>query len=392
MHLIFRRGPVTGATSSAAALAGILALTSPAAADDLTVKNNADVSVKVVVKNGSTDVGHADISKKSSGKIPLAAGVSPAKITSVEATSLGASTHCSASKTGSSQYDVKCDAVASAPAAPSGAGGPATTAAKPATRNLEIVNDLKNDATVMLEYVKDGKSFHDDHDIRSGASFVFTVSADDQMTVFNVLRHLDMERVSCGAQMRYLIPASQQKMYVTPVDDKSPPPDSIKRADSRPCVLSLTSRTEKADPKTSNAPPAAGGGTSATTKFTVENDLKDPVEISTMGGMTETHVINPKQTVTFDHAVPHPDKGNTLVDVYISRSHETRLFLCGNRLQYAIPPMPEVKFFVTRVAGAEWPPKPKPGEKDGGGGGGGKDGGLPPPPSCELTRTQNFEK
>src|SRR5581483_4588716 len=98
----------------------------------------------------------------------------------------------------------------------------------------------------------------------------------------------------------------------------------------------------------------------------------------------------PKQTVTFDHAVPHADgKGDTLVNVYISRSHDTRLFLCGNRLQYSIPPMPEVKFYVTRVAGAEWPPKPKSGED---GGGGGKGGGLPPPPSCELTRAQNYEK
>jgi hypothetical protein len=390
MHLTLRRRPVTGATSSAAALAGILAFTGPAAADDLSVKNNADVAVKVVAKNGSTDIGHADISKKSSGKVTLSAGVPLAKITSVEATAIGANTHCSTSKSGSSQYEVKCDAVASAPAAPSGAGGPATTAAKAATRNLEIVNDLKNDATVMLEYVKDGKSFHDDHDIRSGSSVVFAVPADDQMTMFNVLRHLDMERVSCGSQMRYLIPSSQQKMYVTPVDSSAPPPDSIKRADSRPCILSTTSRTEKADSKASTAPP---GGSSSTTKFTVENDLKDPVEISTMGGMTESHVINPKQSVTFDHPVSHPNgKGDIQVDVYISRSHETRLLLCGNRLQYSIPPIPEVKFYVTRVAGAEWPPKPKPGDKGGGESGGGKGAGLPPPPSCELTRTQNYEK
>ena len=67
-----------------------------------------------------------------------------------------------------------------------------------------VRRSIENDVTVMLEYIKDGKSFHDDHDIRSGASFFFTVPADDQMTVFNVLRHLDMERVSCVAQMRHL--------------------------------------------------------------------------------------------------------------------------------------------------------------------------------------------
>jgi hypothetical protein len=387
MPFLFRRRAVAAAGSTVA-LAGVLAFAGPAAADELAVKNTADVPVKVVVKNGSTDVGHADIYKKSSGKIALTAGVSLAKITSVEATAIGANTHCSASKSGS-QYEVKCDAVASAPAAPSGAGSPATTAAKPATRNMEIVNNLKNDVTVMLDYVKDGKSFHDDHDIRPGGSAVFAMPADEQMTVFNVMRHLDMERVSCGSQMRLLIPASQQKMYVTPVGDRTPPPDSIKRADSQPCIVSTTSKTEKADSKTAAVPTA---GSSPTTKFVVENDLKDPVEVSTMGAMTETHVIQPKQTVTFDHTVSHPDgKGDTQVNVYISRSHDTRLFLCGNRLQYAIPPIPEVKFFVTRVAGAEWPPKPKPGDK-GGDGGGGKDGGLPPPPSCELTRSQNFEK
>jgi hypothetical protein len=215
------------------------------------------------------------------------------------------------------------------------------------------------------------------------------VPSDEQSIAFSVSRHLDMERVSCGSQIRLLIPASQQKMFVTPVDSSTPPPDSIKRADSRPCMVSPTSRIEKADPKASTPPPVAQGGASSATKFTVENDLKDPIQISTAGGMIETQIIQPKQTVTFDHAVPHPDgKGDTAMFVYISRSHETRLFLCGNRLQYAIPPVAEVKFFATRVAGAEWPPKVKPGEKDGGDG---KDG-LPPPPSCELTRSQKLEK
>jgi hypothetical protein len=124
----------------------------------------------------------------------------------------------------------------------------------------------------------------------------------------------------------------------------------------------------------------------------VENDLKDPIEISTMGPFTESHTIGPRQSVTFDHQVPHPnDKPDTTVEVYINRSVDMRLFLCGNRLHYVIPPMPEVKFFVTRVAGSDWPPKAKPGENGGGDSKGGK-GGLPPPPSCELTRSQNFEK
>jgi hypothetical protein len=395
MHLTLRRGPVTGA----AALAGILAFTGPAAADDLSVKNNADVAVKVVVKNGSTDIGHADISKKSSGKVTLSAGVSLAKITSVEATAIGANTHCSTSKSGSSQYEVKCDAVASAPAPPSGSGS--APAAQQTTRPLEIQNDLKDPVTVFLKHTtNDGKRFSDEHDIEAHASATFTMPVDssNQITEFTITRHLDTQRVPCGALMRYEIPTSQQKVFVTAADGSAPPPAAEKRADSRPCVLSQTSRIEKADPKTSGtppaAPPAAGGKAAATTtKFVVENDLKDPIQISTMGGFIEEHTIDPKQSITFDHPVPHPDgKSDTSMEVYISRSVNMRMISCGIRQQYVIPAIPEVKFYVTRVGGSEWPPKPKPGEDGGGGGAGAKGGSVPPPPSCQLTRTQNYEK
>jgi hypothetical protein len=394
MYLAFRKKQVCGAAGFAsAAFTAALTFASPAAADELAIKNNADVPVKVVVKNGAIEVGHADrIDKRSPGKVTLNPGISLAKITpSVEATPLGVSTRCSATKSGS-QYEVKCDPVASTSAAPAGAGS-ATT---PATRTLEIANDLKNPVTVMLDHVKDGKNFKDDHDIGVGGSATFTMPVDDgsRPTIFNVLRHLDMEVVSCGSQMRLQIPPSQQKMYVTPADGSLPPPDAIKRADSAPCVLSPTSRKEKADPKTSATPPVAPptSGQKAdgkTTKFAVENDLKDPITISVMTPFVETHSIGPKQSITFDNPVPHADgSGETITVVYISRSVNMRLFVCGNRLQYRIPPMPEVKFYATRVAGADWPPKAKPGQD---GGGDGKDG-LPPPPSCELTRSQNMEK
>jgi hypothetical protein len=397
MHPMFRDRPVTGAALSAAsALAAVLAFTSPAAADELAVKNNSDVPVKVVVKNGAIEVGHADrIDKRSAGKVTLSPGVSLAKITpSVEATPLGVSTRCSASKSGS-LYEVKCDAVASAPAA-SGSGSGSSTAAKRATRNLEIQNDLKDAVSVYFQHVMDGETISDKHDISAHGSATFTIPIDEhnQMSEFNIIRHLDMERVPCGVSMRYDIPTSQQKVYVTPADGSAPPPSSEKRADSKPCVLSPSSRVEKAAATPSQTPAAPGGGGTAggtsTTKFVVENDLKDPIQISTMGGFIEEHTIGPKQSVTFDHQVPHPDgKGDTAMEVYISRSVNMRLINCGTRLGYAIPPIPEVKFYVTRVAGSEWPPKPKPGED--GGGAGGK-AGPPPSPTCELTRSQNYEK
>ncbi len=398
MDLKLRRGPATGAAISAAsALAIALICISPAAADELTVKNNADVPVKVVVRNGSSEIGRADrIDKKSTGKITLSGGVALARISpSVEATALGVATHCSAGKSGSG-YEVRCDAVASAPAAPpSGGSG---TAAKLPMRNLEIQNDLKDAVTVLLKHLtSDGKVFTDDHDIKSGASASFTMPVDDMITEFNIMRHLDTQRVNCGGSMRYLIPASQAKMYVTPVDSSTPPPSSVKRADSRPCLLSPTSRTEKADPpaKTSETPPAGGGNASAsaTTKIIVENDLKDPVQLGTLGGTTEDHVIGPRQSITLDHPVPHPDgKSDTTLEVNISRSVNSRLVNCGVRLHYAIPAVPEMKYYVTRVAGSDWPPKGKPGESDGAGGGGKGGGSLPPPPSCELSRSSKVEK
>lgn len=394
MHLTFQRKARTGAFA-VGALAAVLVSTGPAKADDLAVKNNSDVPVKVVVKNGSTEVGHAEIYKRSSGKVTLNPGVSLAKITpTVEVTPIGASTRCSAAKSGS-QYEIKCDPVAaSAPSAPAG-GGSATTAAKRVNRNLEIQNDLKDAVTVYFHHMMDGESIRDEHDISSHGSATFTIPVDEknQMSEFNVIRHMDMERVPCGVQMRYDIPTSQQKVYVTPADGGAPPPNSEKRKDSKPCVLSPSSRIEKADATPAKTPPPATSGGATATKFVVENDLKDPVQISTLSPFAEEHTIGPKQSVTFDHPVAHPDgKSETTMEIYISRSVNMRLINCGIRMQYAIPPMSEVKFFVTRVAGSEWPPKAKPGEEGGGGGGGAKGGGLPPAPTCELTRSQNFEK
>jgi len=226
MYLMFRDKPVTSAASSAAsALAAVLVFASPAAADELAVKNSSDVPVKVVVKNGAMEIGHADrIDKRSVGKVPLSPGVSLAKITpSVEATPLGVSTRCSATKSGS-QYEIKCDAVASAPAA-SGSGSGSSTAAKPATRNLVIQNDLKDAVTVYFQHVMDGKTFRDEHDISSHGSATFTIPIDerDQTNEVNIIRHLDMERVPCGVSARYDIPVSQQKVYVTPADGSGPP-------------------------------------------------------------------------------------------------------------------------------------------------------------------------
>jgi hypothetical protein len=77
-------------------IAALVAVAAPAAANDLTVRNNADVPVKIVVKKGGQEVGHSDrIEKKSSGKVTVKSAFSL--------------TRCSAAK-GGSQYDVACDA------------------------------------------------------------------------------------------------------------------------------------------------------------------------------------------------------------------------------------------------------------------------------------------
>jgi hypothetical protein len=384
MYYTFRNMRVTAAARSAAtAFIAVLIAAGPAAADELTVKNNADVPVKVVVKNGSQEVGHADrIDKKSSGKVTLNSGVSLAKITpSVEAVPLGVNTRCSVAKSGS-QYEVKCDPVtANAPAAQA-------PGAKPASRNLEVENDLKDPVTVLIEHKVGGNVVNDEHDIKSGGSAVFTMTVDDNVFHVNIVRHVDMQRINCGALMRYDIPPSRQKVYVTPAEGSSPP-EHEGRADSKPCVLSQASHVEKA-----GAPPAAGGtagGGSAATKVVVENDLKDPVDISTLAPFTEEHLIDPRQSVTFTKSVPHKGENDKVImEIYIQRSVGMRMLRCGVRLEYDIPSIPEVKFFVTRVPGSVWPPRAKPDGQSGEPGG--ESGKLPGAPSCELTRAQNFEK
>jgi hypothetical protein len=393
MHHSFRNTRVAATASGAMALIAALIAASPAAADDLTVKNNADVPVKVVVKNGSQEVGHADrIDKNSVGKVTLNSGVSLAKITpSVEAAPLGVNTRCSVAKTGS-QYEVKCDPVAAkAPAGPAegnstGAGG------KPASSNLEVQNDLKDPVTVLVEYaLEGGKIVRGEHDINSRGSAFFTMTFDNgnQIITVNVLRHLDTQRVNCGAQMRFRITPSQQKVYITPAGSGSSPPEHVGRADSKPCVLSLASNVEKG----STAP--GGGGTegdSIATKLVVENDLKDAVDIAIMGPFTEERTIDSRQSLTFPNPVLHKkgEQGGTTIEVYIQRAVDLRMFRCGVRLHYVIPPIPEVRFFVTRVAGSAWPPRATPGGQSGEPGG--EKGKLPGAPSCELTRAQNFEK
>jgi hypothetical protein len=392
MHHPFRNARVAATASAAMALIAALIAANPAAADELTIKNNADVPVKVVVKNGSQEVGHADrIDKKTVGKVTLNSGVSLAKITpSVEATPVGVNTRCSAAKSGS-QYEVKCDPVAAnAPAAPA-EGNKTAAGGKPASRNLEVQNDLKDAVTVMIEYASAGNIIRGEHDInsRGSAFFTMTFDNDNQIITVNVLRHLDMQRINCGAQMRFRITPSQQKVYVTPAGGSSPPPEHEGRADSKPCVLSLASNVEKG-----GTPPGGGGteGDSTATKLVVENDLKDLVDIAIMGPFTEEHTIDSRQSLTFPKPVLHKkgEQGGTTIEVYIQRAVDMRMFRCGVRLQYVIPPIPEVRFFVTRVAGSAWPPRATPGGQSGEPGG--EKGKLPGAPSCELTRTQNFEK
>ena len=390
MYQPFRNTPVAATASAAMALIAALIAAGPAAADELTVKNNADVPVKVVVKNGSQEVGHADrIDKKSFGKVTLNSGVTLAKITpSVEAVPLGAKTRCSVAKSGT-QYEVKCDPVtADAPAAQAG-GSRTATGSKPASRNLEVENDLKDPVTVLIAHEVGGNVVNDEHDIKSGGSAVFTMTFDNNIFHVNIVRHVDMQRINCGALMRYDIPPSRQKVYVTPAEGSSPPPEHEGRADSKPCVLSQASHVEKA-----GAPPAAGGtagGGSAATKVVVENDLKDPVDISTLAPFTEEHLIDPRQSVTFTNSVLHKGENDKVImEIYIQRSIGMRMLRCGVRLQYDIPSIPEVKFFVTRVPGSAWPPRAKPDGQSGEPGG--ESGKLPGAPSCELTRAQNFEK
>jgi hypothetical protein len=393
MHHPFRNARVAATASAAMALIAALIAASPAAADELTVKNNADVPVKVVVKNGSQEVGHADrIDKKTVGKVTLNSGVSLAKITpSVEATPVGVNTRCSVAKSGS-RYDVKWDPVAAnAPAAPA-EGNKTAAGGKPASRNLEVQNDLKDAVTVMIEYASAGKIIRDEHDINSRGSSFFTITLDNDNPIINVniIRHLDMQRVSCGALMRYNIPPSRQKVYVTPAAGSSPP-EHVGRADNKPCVLSQASNVEKA-----GTAPGGGGtaeGDSTATKLVFENDLKDSVQISILGPFTEEHSIEPRQSLTFSKPVLHEkgEKGGTTMEIFISRSVDMRMIRCGTSLHYEIPPIPEVKFFVTRVAGSAWPARATPGGQSGEPGAAQK-GKLPGAPSCELTRAQNFEK
>jgi hypothetical protein len=389
----FRNTRVAATASAAIALIATLIAAGPAAADELTVKNNADVPVKVVVKNGSQEVGHTDrIDKKSAGKVTLNSGVSLAKITpSVEAAPLGVNTRCSVAKSGS-QYEVKCDPVAAnAPAAPA-EGNKTTEGGKPASRNLEVQNDLKDAVTVYIEYALTGKIIRDEHDINSRGSAFFTITLDnDNPTItVNILRHVDMQRINCGAMMRYDIPTSRQKVYVTPAAGSSPP-EHEGRADSKPCVLSQASNVEKA-----GKAPGGGGtaeGDSTATRLVVENDLKDPVQISILGPLTEEHTIEPRQSLAFPKPVLHEkgEKGGMTMEVFISRAVDMRMIRCGASLRYVIPPIPEVKFFVTRVAGSAWPPRATPGGQSGEPGAAQK-GKLPGAPSCELTRAQNLEK
>jgi len=144
----------TTAKSTGAAFLAALILASPAAADELMVKNNADVPVRIVVKNGGNEVGRADrIDKKSSGKVTLNPGVSLAKITpSVEATPLGVSTRCFASKSGS-QYEVKCDAVASAPAAmPAGGATGVQTGQQTGLETISVTITNQSEVPVTVKF------------------------------------------------------------------------------------------------------------------------------------------------------------------------------------------------------------------------------------------------
>ena len=273
---------------------------------------------------------------------------------------------------------------------PTAPGGSTTaTGGKPASRNLEVENDLKDPVTVIIEHEMGGNVVNDQHDIKSGGSAVFTMTVDNDIFHVNIVRHVDMQRINCGALMRYDIPPSRQKVYVTPAEGSSPPPEHEGRADSKPCVLSQASHVEKA-----RAPPAAGstaGGGSAATKVVVENDLKDPVDISTLAPFGEEHLIDPRQSVTFTKSVLHKGENDkVMMEIYIQRLVGMRMLRCGVRLEYDIPSIPEVKFFVTRVPGSVWPPRAKPDGQSGEPGG--ESGKLPGAPSCELTRAQNFEK
>lgn len=360
-----------------------------AAADELTVKNNADVPIKVVVKNGGGAIGQADrIEKKSSRKVPLSSGVSLAKITpTVEALPLGVHTQCSTKKSGF-EYEVNCDPVAAgataAPAAP--AGGGATTT----SRSIEVENDLKDTVTVVFA---GGTKWSEDHDIGPGKSATFTKLVNDDKNAVTltgvVSRHVD-SRISPCVNRIFTIPSSQAKIFVTPVTDSSTKPAP---GEAQPCTLSSASRIERvaAGAPAAPAPPAGAGATAAAApKLVIENDLKDRVTILFYDG-AETVEINPRTSATFTKLKP-PENGKTesVFHVTISRHADLSVIPCAPYQTYTVPQVQQVNFYVTRIAGSTLrPPEGAPTAGRDSSRGGPQ---QPPPSSCALTQSQNFEK